>query len=81
MLVHIESRSPVHMSVDAADFGKLFSQMNSLEQVAVLQEVVDAMKTQPMQWDYIAIELEKPEHAELRRDLVDIIRSMKGEGF
>lgn len=77
MRVHIESRYPVSMSVDAADFGKLFAQMNAEEQVAVLQEVVDAMRAQSTQWDYIAMELEKSIHRDLKRDLRGIIENME----
>jgi hypothetical protein len=59
------------MEVSTNDFGQLFARMTADEQVAVLQAMVDHMRPFPMQWDYIAIELEEDKNAPLRRSLHD----------
>jgi len=78
MKVDVSSSSPIlRMEVDTDDFGKLFAGMASYEQVAVLRSMVCHMSAHPLQWDYIAIELESPENEDLRRSLYSIVRSME----
>ena len=77
MMVQIESRSPIRMEVDADELGSMFSDMASDAQVSVLRAVVSSMSKHQTQWDYIAIELELPENAELLRQLRSIISGME----
>jgi hypothetical protein len=73
MKVDVSTSHPIlRMEVRTNDFGQLFSQMAADKQIAVLQAMVDHMKPHPIQWDYIAIELEEAENAPLRRSLNDI---------
>lgn len=71
--VHIDSRFPVFMQVDVDGFGKFFAAQASDDQVAIFAAMVEHMKPHPMQWDYIAIELEKPENASLRSQLREVL--------
>lgn len=73
--VSIESRYPIHMEVDTESFGKLFSGFSSDEQVAVFRAMVEHMKPHRMQWDYIAIALERDENRDVRDDLSVIFPS------
>ena len=77
MMVNIESRSPIHMQVNSADFGDLFSHMACDDQVSVLRAIVSSMSAHPLQWDYIAIELELPENSDLMAALGRIVASMR----
>lgn len=69
--VRVDSRYPLFISADADSFGAVFAHMNSEEQVAVLAAMVRHMEPHRTQWDYIAIELEKPENEQVRRTLRD----------
>ncbi|MGN6538930.1 MAG: hypothetical protein ACTHKQ_24785 [Mesorhizobium sp.] len=70
--VDISDRYPVLIDMDASAFGKIFAGMTDADQVAVLREMVEAMRPHQRQWDFISIELEKPENHELR----DILRNV-----
>ena len=77
MKVDVSSSSPIlRMEVDADDFGKLFASMNSEQQIAVLKSMLDHMMPHQMQWDYIAIELEKPENTLTLSRLTSLISGM-----
>lgn len=71
--VQIDTRSPLFIEANAEDFGRIFAAMNSEDQVAVLSAIVTHMRPNPMQWDYIAIELEKPENSQIRNALASVI--------
>ncbi|MCH4542959.1 hypothetical protein [Ochrobactrum sp. A-1] len=71
--VRVDSRYPLFINADADSFGAVFANMNSEEQVAVLAAMVSHMEPHRTQWDYIAIELEKPENEQVRRTLHDIL--------
>ena len=58
MIVNIDSRYPVNMTVSSSDFGKLFATMDSAEQASVLRSIIEEMECHPIQWDYIAIEID-----------------------
>jgi len=70
--VKIDSSRPVFIEADADSFGEVFAKMDSEEQVHVLRAMVTHMKPHPTQWDYIAIELEKPENSDVRNILREI---------
>jgi hypothetical protein len=73
MKVDVSTSSPIlRMDVDTNDFGRIFAFMASDAQVAVLRSMVHHMEPHSMQWDYIAIELEKHGNERLRRKLHDI---------
>jgi len=63
--INISSRFPLHIEADADMFGQLFAGMGDDEQVAVFRAMVEHMRPHRMQWDYISIEFEKPENAEV----------------
>jgi hypothetical protein len=77
MKVYIDSRSPIRMEVDTDELGAMFAAMNAEEQLLVLGAAVDAMAKHPLQWDYIAIELSRPENDELRGKLRGIVADME----
>ena len=71
--VDVSTSSPIlRMEVSTNDFGQLFAKMAADEQIEVLRAMVEHMKPHATQWDYIAIELERPENDHLRRSLRDI---------
>ncbi len=67
--VQVKANAPLFVEADADTFGRVFAAMNSEEQVAVLDAIAEHMRAHPTQWDHIAIELEKPEHARVRGEL------------
>ena len=73
MRVDISSSDPVlRMEVNTNDFGQLFARMAADEQVAVLRAMVEHMKPHAIQWDHIAMELERDENRCLRNQLHSI---------
>ena len=72
--VSINSRFPVFIKADADTFGKAFATMDGGEQVAVLRAIVEHMRPHKLQWDYIAIELGKPENKETAKELFDCLQ-------
>ena len=71
--VEITSNYPMCIEIDADKFGAIFAEMAADDQVATLNAMVDHMKPHQKQWDYISIELELPEHSELRNTLRDVL--------
>ena len=71
--VEITSNYPMCIEIDADRFGAIFAEMAADEQVAALTAMVEHMKPHQTQWDYISIELELPEHSELRNTLRDVL--------
>lgn len=71
--VDISSRFPIFINANADSFGALFASMNNGEQVEVLRAMVKHMRPHQLQWDYIAIELEKDENREVRDDLRSVL--------
>lgn len=67
--VRIYSSRPIFIEADADSFGQIFAGLNDDEQVNVLRSMVEHMKPHRMQWDYIAIALEKDENRDVRDDL------------
>lgn len=67
--VTIHSSRPIIVEADADSFGQIFASVSSDEQVAIFRAMVEHMKPHKIQWDYIAIELEKPENQIVWRDL------------
>lgn len=67
--VRIDSSRPIFVEADASAFGQIFAGMNDHEQVDVLRSMVEHMSPHKMQWDYIAMALEKDENREVRDDL------------
>lgn len=63
---------PVYLSVTPDTFGKLFAGFSADEQVECLKAMFEHMKPHPIQWDYIAIELENPENPEISRKLKEV---------
>jgi len=70
--VRVDSRLPLFIVADADSFGRVFSLMDSGDQVEVLRAIVAHMKPFQAQWDHIAIELELPAN----REIVDVLRSL-----
>lgn len=68
IMVHIHSSAPMFIEASADNFGDIFANMDSQQQVAVMAEIANHMRKHPIQWDYIAIELEKVENAQTRQD-------------
>lgn len=67
--VRIDASRPIFIEADADSFGAVFANMDNGDQVEVLRAMVNHMKSFPTQWDHIAIELERPENAEIVRVL------------
>ena len=68
--VRVDSSRPLFIEADSESFGRIFAHANSEEQVAILTAMMNGMKPHVLQNDYIAIELNKPEHSEVREWLV-----------
>ena len=71
--VTVESRFPLFMEVNPDSFGEFFASLADDDQVAVLRAMVHHMKPHQTQWDYISIELEKPENCDLRQILREVL--------
>lgn len=71
--VEISSRYPLCIEVDADRFGQIFAELPADHQVAVFRAMVEHMKPHAMQWDYISIELELPENADILRQLREVL--------
>jgi len=67
--VRIDSSRPLFIKAKADDFGEIFAAMHSDEQVAVFRAMVEHMEPHRLQWDYIAIELQKTENQEIAKAL------------
>lgn len=70
--VNTYANYPMYISITPDKFGELFASFGDDEQVECLKAMNEHMKAHPIQWDYISIELEKPEHAELKRKLKEV---------
>lgn len=69
----IHSKFPLFIEVDPNGFGEIFANFNDEEQVAVFRSMLEHMKPHAVQWDYIAIELEKPENADVLSQLRNVL--------
>ena len=69
----IQSNFPIFMSADPDEFGRVFAEMPSDDQVQVLRAMTSHMAAHPIQWDYIAIELERPENSDVLNRLRQIV--------
>lgn len=67
--VRIDSSRPIFIEADADSFGQIFASMSDEDQVNVFRAMVVHMKAHPIQWDYIAIALEKEENRDVRDQL------------
>lgn len=67
--VRIDSSRHFFIEADADSFGQIFAGLNSEEQVNVFRSMVEHMRPHKMQWDYIAIDLEKDGNRDVRDDL------------
>ena len=67
--VDISSRFPIFIEANADAFGEIFAHMADDDQLRVLGAMVEHMKPHKLQWDYLALKLEKDEHRELRDQL------------
>lgn len=67
--VRIDSSRPIFIEADSDSFGQIFAGLNDDEQVNVLRSMVEHMKPHKIQWDYIAIALEKDANRQVRDDL------------
>ena len=72
--IEISSKYPISIEVDADAFGEIFANLASDDQVQVFRSMVEHMRPHRMQWDYIAMELDKPENREVREELMETLR-------
>ena len=70
---HVHSKFPLFIEVDPNGFGEIFANFDDKEQVDVLRAMLEHMKPHAAQWDYISIELEKPENADLLGQLREVL--------
>ena len=71
--VEITSNYPMFIEIDADRIGAIFAEMAADDQVSTLAAMVEHMKLHQTQWDYISIELELPEHSNLRDTLREVL--------
>ncbi len=67
---------PMFLEVSPDEFGRIFSTLNSGEQVAVFRSMLDHMSKHPIQWDYVSIEMNLTENHDVRsrlRDILDVV--------
>lgn len=72
--VRIDSSRPIFIKANADDFGRVFSTMNSGEQVAVFRAIVEHMRPHRLQWDYIAIQLREEENRDVAETLSECLQ-------
>jgi len=70
---NVQSNFPLFIEVDPSGFGEIFASFNDAEQVAVFRAMLDHMKPHAIQWDYISMELQKPENADILRQLKEVL--------
>jgi hypothetical protein len=73
--IQISGSRPIFIEADADAFGQVFAGMSSDEQVAVFRSMVEHMRPHRLQWDYVAIELERPENREVYDELRTVLFS------
>ena len=71
--VDISSSRPVFIEADANSFGETFAHMADDDQLAVLRAMVEHMRPHRIQWDFIALKLEKPENQDIRDQLREVL--------
>lgn len=74
--VKITASRPILIEADADSFGNIFSHMSDDEQVHVFRAMIEHMKPHQIQWDYIAIALEKDENRDVREGLASLLLSL-----
>lgn len=65
---------PMFIKIDANEFGRLFANMGDNDQVAVFRSMIEHMNPHKTQWDYIAIELKKPENQDVALELFSCLQ-------
>ena len=73
LMIEISSRYPMHIEVDANRFGEIFAEMGGDDQVSVFRAMIEHMRPHRLQWDHIAIELEKPENHDVLSQLREVL--------
>lgn len=76
--VDVDSKFPLFIRADAQAFGQVFASMHSADQVEVMRAIMVAMMEHPTQWDFISIELEKPENADVLSAWLQPLLEAKG---
>lgn len=74
--INVDARAPIFIHLDPDNFGQVFANMNSFDQAQVLKAIAEHIKPFQLQWDYIAIEMEKPEFAGTANTWRDFITSI-----
>lgn len=62
--INVDANAPIFLHLDPDNFGQVFANMNSFNQAQVLKSIAEHIKPFQLQWDYIAIEMEKPEFSD-----------------
>lgn len=68
IMVEVHTKYPMRVEASADAFGEMFANMDSGDQVAIMASIAKHMRAHPLQWDYIAIELEKAENDQTRQE-------------
>jgi hypothetical protein len=76
--VDVDSKFPLFIRADPDAFGQVFAAMSDGDQVQVMRSIMMAMKKHPTQWDFISIELEKPENADVLSAWLQPLLEAKG---
>lgn len=74
--IDVDARAPVFIHLDPDNFGQVFASMNSFDQAQVLKAISEHIKPFRVQWDYIAIEMEKPEFSAAASDWRDFVQTI-----
>lgn len=78
--VSIDSSRPIFVRAKPEDIGNIFARAGSVEQAEILRVALTTIQREfPLQADYIAIELAKPNHDETRRLLAYLIEPIQAE--
>jgi len=62
--VSVYTSAPLFVEASADEVGKIFASADAGEQVAILEAMVRNMLPHQIQWDYVIMELERPENKE-----------------
>ena len=60
--VNLYTNAPLFVEASADEIGKIFASADAGEQVAILEAMVRNMLPHQTQWDYVMMELDRPEN-------------------
>lgn len=75
--VSFVSSYPFFVECEPDNFGRIFANTHDENQVAILRAIVEHMKPHRAQWDFIWVELNKPENKDVLEQLQECFRTLE----